>query len=56
MRRDPAIEAIREVRKRICREYGNDPKALVAHYMEYQKKLKDRLVSRVPPREQAESG
>ena len=44
MKRDPAIEAIREVRKRISRQYNNDPKALVAHYIEYQKRFEDRLL------------
>lgn len=41
---DPAIEAIRIVRKRISEEFGNDPARLVAHYIEYQKQFGGRLL------------
>ena len=59
MMKDPAIEAICEARKRICDRHGNDLQALFAHYMEYQKQFKGRLVSRIPSgseREPAGSG
>jgi len=44
MKSDPAIEAIRQARKRISRQHNNDPKALVAHYIEYQKRFEGRLL------------
>lgn len=45
MKKDPAIEEIRAVRRKISQKYGNDSKALVAHYIELQKKYADRLVA-----------
>lgn len=45
MRKDPAIDEIRAVRRKISRRFGNDSKALVAHYMELQKKYASRLVA-----------
>lgn len=47
MRSDPGLQPTREVRKRISRGLGNDPRRLVEYYMEYQRKLADRL--RPPP-------
>ena len=46
MKKDPAIEEIRAVRRKISRRFGNDSKALVAHYMELQEKYADRLIER----------
>lgn len=43
MKTDPGLEPIREVRKAISRSLGNDPKRLVAYYMELQESFKDRL-------------
>ncbi len=40
---DVAIERVREVRHRISAEHGHDPKKLVDHYIELQKKYKNRL-------------
>lgn len=51
---DPAIEAIRIVRRRISEEFGNDPARLVAHYIEYQKQFGDRVLD-APPQEAAPS-
>ena len=45
MKKDPAIEEIRAVRRKISRQFGNNSKALVAHYMELQGKYADRLVT-----------
>jgi hypothetical protein len=41
---DPLIDEVREVRLRISQEFGNDPRRLVEHYMELQKKYADRLI------------
>lgn len=43
MKADPGLEPIREVRTRISREHGNDPRRLVAYYMEYQQRFANRL-------------
>ncbi|MEE8586798.1 MAG: hypothetical protein V3T83_18300 [Acidobacteriota bacterium] len=43
MKTDPGLEATREVRKRISREHGNDPRRLVEYYIEYQRRFSDRL-------------
>ena len=58
MKTDPAIEEIRAARIAISREHGNDPKRLVAFYLEYQKRFADRMISvggRQGPEEQLES-
>ena len=47
MQPDPGLQPTREVRKRISRGLGNDPRRLVEYYMEYQRKFADRL--RPPP-------
>ncbi|MSP60357.1 MAG: hypothetical protein EXR72_08455 [Myxococcales bacterium] len=44
MKPDPALATIREARKAISREFGNDPKRLVEYFMERQKQYGDRLV------------
>jgi hypothetical protein len=44
-----ALEAVRDARKKISREHGNDPKKLVEHYLEYQKELGDSVIWFVPP-------
>jgi len=41
---DPAVDEVREVRRRISDAVGNDPAALVAYYLERQKQYTDRLV------------
>ncbi len=43
MKPDPGLEPTREVRTRISREHGNDPRRLVAYYMDYQRRFTDRL-------------
>jgi hypothetical protein len=40
MKPDPAIDEIREVRRKISAEFGHDPRRLMAHYVEYEKQLK----------------
>jgi hypothetical protein len=37
MESDPLIEDVREIRRKISAEFGNDPRRLVAHYMELEK-------------------
>jgi hypothetical protein len=39
MKADPAIDEIREVRRKISAEFGHDPRRLMAHYVEYEKLL-----------------
>lgn len=42
---DPALEAIRKVRREISREFDNDPARLIEHYMELQRRMQSaRLV------------
>jgi hypothetical protein len=36
---DPALDAIRKVRREISREFDNDPTRLVEHYMELQRRM-----------------
>ncbi len=43
---DPAIEAVRAVRRRISERFGHDPWKLVEYYRELQERHRDRLVSR----------
>ena len=43
MHEDPAVARVREVRQRISRQFDNDPKKLVEHYMQLQEKHKDRF-------------
>jgi hypothetical protein len=40
MQPDPAIDEVREVRRKISAEFGHDPRRLMAHYVEYEKQLK----------------
>ena len=42
---DPVIDEIREVRHRISARFGHDPERLVAYYMEFQEKYRDRLIA-----------
>jgi hypothetical protein len=41
---NPLIERIRDVRHQISAEYNHDPKQLVEHYIELEKKHQDRFV------------
>ena len=41
---DPEIAQIREVRMRISEECNHDPDLMAQHYMELQKRHRDRLV------------
>ena len=44
---DLGLQPTRDIRKKISREFGNDPRRLVEYYMEYQRRFSDRL--RLPP-------
>ncbi len=44
---DEGIRAVREVREKISAELGNDPEKLVEHYIEQQKRHRDRLLQPV---------
>ena len=37
---DPAIDEVREVRRRISAESGHDPRRLMAHYVEFEKEMR----------------
>jgi|SaaInl8_200m_RNA_FD_contig_61_452618_length_939_multi_2_in_0_out_0_2 hypothetical protein len=41
MKSDPIIDEVRRIRCNISRQFDNDPKKLVAHYMAIQNKRKD---------------
>jgi hypothetical protein len=41
--RDPALGRIRQARHEISERFDHDPDALVAHYMELDKRYADRL-------------
>lgn len=43
MSSERGLEQIRAVREQISCEHGNNPRALIDHYMEYQKRFADRL-------------
>jgi hypothetical protein len=50
---DPVIDEIRDVRHRISERFEHDPQRLVAHYLQYQKQYRDRLLpSAISPEEQ----
>jgi len=44
---DEGIQAVRDVRKRISAEFGNDPEKLVEHYMMEQERYRDRMLQPV---------
>ena len=41
---DPVIDEVREVRKRISKDFGHDPDKLVAHYIQLQEQYRSRLI------------
>ncbi len=43
MKPDPGLQATRDIRQKISRELGNDPRRLVEYYMDYQRRFSDRL-------------
>ena len=45
MKSDAAIEDIRRTRREISRRFGQDTKAMIAHYQDLQKKYADRLAA-----------
>lgn len=44
MKTDPAVDRIRKVRHAISVRCDHDPRKLVAYYMKYQEKYKERLM------------
>jgi hypothetical protein len=52
--REPVIEEIREVRRRISRRFDHDPTRLVAYYMETQEQYRDQLTEKPEARERRE--
>ncbi len=42
---DPPIDEIRAVRHEISARFGHDPRKLVEHYMQLQRRHADRLIS-----------
>lgn len=42
---DPVIDEIRAIRHRISEQFGHDPRRLLAHYRELQKRYADRLIT-----------
>jgi hypothetical protein len=44
MQDDPAITRIHEVRHRISKQFGHDPKKLGEHYMRLQAQYRDHLL------------
>ena len=48
MKADPAIAAVRKVRREISREFDNDPARLIEHYVEMQRRLEPAKVVRGP--------
>jgi hypothetical protein len=48
---DPIIDEIREVRHRISEQCAHDPARLVAYYIEFQVRYRNRLVETTKPAE-----
>lgn len=42
---DPAIDEVREARRRISARFDHDPARLVKHYMKLQEQYRDRLLT-----------
>jgi hypothetical protein len=53
MKDDPTIKAVRDARHHISESVDHDPRKLVEHYRQLQKRHQDRLVSR--PRQKPET-
>jgi hypothetical protein len=47
---DPTIKAVRDARHRISAMVGHDPRKLVEHYQQLQKRHRERLVSQATQR------
>ena len=55
MKDDPVIDEVRRVRSLISGKFGRDPRKLVEHYTELQRRHEDRLIRSVPePRDLGE--
>ncbi|MEW6744082.1 MAG: hypothetical protein AB1486_15120 [Planctomycetota bacterium] len=48
---DEGIRAVREVRKAISAEFGDDPEKLVEHYILEQERHRDRLLHSIAARQ-----
>lgn len=49
MKEDPAIAAVREVRRRISESVKHDPRAIVEYYHRLEQRHRERLVSEAEP-------
>ncbi len=56
MKDDPTIEAVRDARHRISELVGHDPRKLIEHYRQLQKRHQDRLVTRPRRKRETEGG
>ena len=54
MKGDPTIQAVRDARHRISESVDDDPRKLVEHYRQLQKRHQDRLLSRPRPKPETE--
>ena len=43
MKTDPGLQPTRDIRERISRDHGNDPRRLVEYYVEFQRPFAARL-------------
>jgi len=50
MKIDLGLQPTRDIRERISRDHGNDPRRLVEYYMEFQRRFVERL--RSPPKQE----
>ena len=46
MKDDPAIQAVRDARRKISESVGHDPQKLVEYYRQRQERHRDRLIHR----------
>ena len=53
MKGDPTIQAVRDARHRISESVDHDPRKLVEHYRQLQKRHQDRLLS--PPQRKSDT-
>lgn len=54
--KDIAIDRVREVRHKISAAFDHDTQRMIDHYMEYQKKIADRLEPMTKPHYEVTNG
>ena len=42
--KDPVVDEVREIRRRISERFDHDPARLVAYYIQMQEKYRDRMI------------